>query len=413
MLRPLHALCALSLAAAPLTAQVPFDQLLVLEGPPGSSAPVFRFVDTLPGGGVTELRDQRVFTSMRGLAVDPADAGQAYFSSDASSLAGIWRIDLEHETFVRGQWGSWARTGVGALAVGATEIVYADLGGGLAAVPKAGGVPRTLIQGLAFVDVAVDGRIAFALEPSGALTRFDLSLAAVSGVGSYPAARCVAVRDAVSLLIGTDAGEILTVDRSSGAVLGRLAPNKGAVLAVAQTSFGFPAFATAREVWSLLDLTTPLHVAAGSILDLDIGREDRAAVLRFGAGCGAAGRTPAQQVEGRPSLGDPGFAAVADGGPPGLPVVLQIGPSRAFSALLGIPLPLDLAGLGLPGCSLLTEPLISAGASFDARGRARVGLPIPNQAGLRGLRLYAQWIGVDPLSPVQAVLSDGVAWRLR
>lgn len=117
--------------------------------------------------------------------------------------------------------------------------------------------------------------------------------------------------------------------------------------------------------------------------------EDRfnAAHRRVGTGCsGSSGFHPLLTFGSQPRLG-----TLA-------PVCLAQARSNATSVLLvGLSLlPLDLTPLGAPDCIVL--PAIDAAflAPTDSFGRATVLLQIPGQASSIGLRLYSQFVVLDP-----------------
>ena len=58
-------------------------------------------------------------------------------------------------------------------------------------------------------------------------------------------------------------------------------------------------------------------------------------------------------------------------------------------------LPLGLAPLGAPKCSLLSSVLILAPTATDVYGQASFPLPIPNNPKLKGLKFYVQWMVAD------------------
>ncbi len=75
----------------------------------------------------------------------------------------------------------------------------------------------------------------------------------------------------------------------------------------------------------------------------------------------------------------------------------------------GIPLPFPLGSLGMPGCSLLVEPLVAPQIT-NTGGQARLTLTVPNRPGLVGVTVYYQAITTDfAANAFGAVLSDGGA----
>lgn len=113
--------------------------------------------------------------------------------------------------------------------------------------------------------------------------------------------------------------------------------------------------------------------------------------FRFGAACAGSAGNPTLSSTSTPRLGSTFTAQVA-----------PLGSSPAALGMLGfsntefgvIPLPLDLTGLGMNGCSLyvsidVSQPLL------NTSGSATWQLPIPNQTDLLGLHLYQQCLVLD------------------
>jgi hypothetical protein len=114
----------------------------------------------------------------------------------------------------------------------------------------------------------------------------------------------------------------------------------------------------------------------------------------FGSGCaGAGGQVPQLSAApgSTPAAGSTFTAQVGSLGNSST-VLMGIGWSRAIWN--GIPLPMTLAPLGLPGCDLLVAPdttwLMNMQGSV-----ATLSWPIPNQAGLAGLVFFAQALVLD------------------
>lgn len=130
----------------------------------------------------------------------------------------------------------------------------------------------------------------------------------------------------------------------------------------------------------------------------------------FGLSCPANGNEAVgfapNPGAGRLQLFESGVAAGA------VPIALL-----GFSATQwnGTPLPLPLGGLGLTGCSLLTEPLAMQPATAVVAGAAETWLDVPAAASLTGLAVFGQWQNlfdarVSPMLPM--TFSNGVAFTL-
>ena len=115
----------------------------------------------------------------------------------------------------------------------------------------------------------------------------------------------------------------------------------------------------------------------------------------FGAGCaGSLGVPSIAAAPGqRPRLGS-AFTIDAGGLPYGI-ALMWLGTSNVTSS--GLPLPLPLAGLGMPGCSLLVETAYSA-ALVGPSSTAGFTLAIPNNAALFQVSLYCQAFSLDPFA---------------
>lgn len=94
-----------------------------------------------------------------------------------------------------------------------------------------------------------------------------------------------------------------------------------------------------------------------------------------------------------PYFGNTKFAVQLKNALPKAPAALILGGSN--KAWNKIPLPLDLAGLGAQGCSLLVSVELLLANVADALGTASQPMPIPNDKQLRGVTFHLQWMVVD------------------
>jgi hypothetical protein len=133
-------------------------------------------------------------------------------------------------------------------------------------------------------------------------------------------------------------------------------------------------------------------------------------VRTYGAGCAGALGVPqfATSATALPVLGQV-LVANVDNLPLGLAVV-GLGVSDTSSG--GLPLPLDLTPLGMPGCNLLADPLVTdlvAGTGPSVLW----GLPIPLQPALVGLKLYGQAFSLDlPANAFGFTASNGARFKI-
>jgi FG-GAP repeat protein len=120
----------------------------------------------------------------------------------------------------------------------------------------------------------------------------------------------------------------------------------------------------------------------------------------FGAGCpGSGGFVPrVTTAGGPPAPGQPDFRVYGSKMLGGTVAVLILGISS--NDWSGVPLPLNLAFLGLPSCSLFVSgeillPAIASGSGPGA-GAANRLVPAPPDPSLSGLAVFLQWFVVDP-----------------
>ncbi len=132
----------------------------------------------------------------------------------------------------------------------------------------------------------------------------------------------------------------------------------------------------------------------------------------FGTGCpGSGGAFPVIGTTSSPCIGNSNFGLSVSNALGGTVAVLITGFSA--SSYQGVPLPMNLAPLGVPGCFLLVSPDLLSGAgttgSGAGSGSATTGIPIPPIAGLLGASAYFQWYVVDPgPSILPGAMSEGL-----
>lgn len=113
----------------------------------------------------------------------------------------------------------------------------------------------------------------------------------------------------------------------------------------------------------------------------------------YGAGCAGALGVPqfSAQPGSRPVLGQTLQTNIANL-PFGLALV-ALGASNTASG--GLPLPLDLTLIGMPGCNLLADPVVTDLVG-GAGATATWSFAVPNLGALFGLSLFGQAFSVDP-----------------
>ena len=127
----------------------------------------------------------------------------------------------------------------------------------------------------------------------------------------------------------------------------------------------------------------------------------------YGTAC-----TPANAIGFAPNPGAGRLQFFTTGVAPGVLPIAVLGTSA--SAWGSVALPLPLQGLGLPGCSLLTEPA-STDWTMPIGGVAAYTLVVPPTTALTGAQVFGQWWNLfDPSlsSTLPITTSNGVAFTL-
>jgi len=152
-----------------------------------------------------------------------------------------------------------------------------------------------------------------------------------------------------------------------------------------------PLHAASRE-WPTVDQQPHLEVAWDTV--------------PFGAGCGPGAAPPVLDLDdGTPAIGDT-YTLLASGFRSQTALAFFIGLSDA--SWNGLPLPFSFAWLGYPTCNLLVSGELIVARTADFRGKARLALPVPNDAMLVGTRIYQQCLGIDQ-TPVLSATNGFVA----
>ncbi|MGH7149458.1 MAG: integrin alpha, partial [Planctomycetota bacterium] len=139
----------------------------------------------------------------------------------------------------------------------------------------------------------------------------------------------------------------------------------------------------------------------------------------FGSGCrGAGGFVPAISSAGLPTPGSTPFSIELTEALGGSFAVLVLGLSNTAWTAFSIPLPWNLAFLGMPACDLLVSgdfllPAVASG-SGPGTGGASVLLAIPPDPNLVGATFYSQWwTSLLGLNLIPGALSGGLAITIR
>jgi hypothetical protein len=118
-------------------------------------------------------------------------------------------------------------------------------------------------------------------------------------------------------------------------------------------------------------------------------------LFEYGYGCaGSSGQPQISFLGGAPQVGNTSFIMEVLNAKPSSAAALFLGFSRStlFSTFN---LPLDLTGLGAPGCWLWTDITLLGSAPTSPSGRGLLPLPIPNDPNFRGGQLFLQWAVLD------------------
>jgi hypothetical protein len=114
----------------------------------------------------------------------------------------------------------------------------------------------------------------------------------------------------------------------------------------------------------------------------------------FGAACAGNVGYPTLASVGVPTIGQSFSITLAAARPNSL-AVLFLGASA--SSWRGIPLPLDLAVYGAPGCRLYVSDEWMISRASGGSGAATLSLAVPNVPALVGGTIFNQWVVVDPV----------------
>ncbi|HEX6811297.1 MAG TPA: kelch repeat-containing protein [Planctomycetota bacterium] len=129
-----------------------------------------------------------------------------------------------------------------------------------------------------------------------------------------------------------------------------------------------------------------------------------AAVIPFGSACAGSLGPPHITAQSRPWLGD-SIAVVVGNGPSAAPTAMWAGASNTVFG--PVTLPLALAPIGMPGCSLYASIDASVLTTATPAGQATIVLSVPNQPGLLGFEVHCQGAFFDPLANPFGIATSG------
>ena len=428
-MRFLPALLPLLVATATLPAQVPTDQVVILETTNVPATPRCKFADAMAMGfeivPPTPVTLALPFTPTA-IAVDPASAQQLWvLGPENTPNAGIHAITIGPFATASGPIVSqpWTQSGGTRLRVGATDLFTLRAGGIVERTPKNGGAPTIVLQRPDAVDIAViDARVYVACRDTtnpanvAPLIEVDTTTNTQRVVGSYPDMLCVGTSNefAPRLSIGTGFGAAVELDPVNGAI-GNVLAATGPVERIGFWRIGpmFWAVSTTNgfDVWSVSGLV--YQQPLGTILDFDMSAARTPSVAPFGAGCGAATNV-AWSANGLPAVGNASFALSLSGAPANQPLALFFGINsynRWISLTFGIALPIDLGALA-PGCQLFVDPAVVLSATADANGAVTLPLPVASNT-FAGTDWSGQAFVLDPaVGPLGLAGSAAVVCRI-
>lgn len=116
----------------------------------------------------------------------------------------------------------------------------------------------------------------------------------------------------------------------------------------------------------------------------------------YGPSCGGLQLT----LSGSPALGAT-LTIDAAGGAPNMPIVLNLG------FLNTAPFPIDLTPFGFRGCSILNSSDGTIAGLTNAAGGISNSLSVPQNTSLIGVRVFEQYVHLNPQGPGGVALSNG------
>lgn len=277
-------------------------------------------------------------------------------------------------------------------------------------MPLSGGTPTQVHAQIAIEDITVISGKVYTLtwrtgRPSE-IWEYDPLTNMTRTLGTaYPEGQALGVFNN-NLLLGTQAGDLYTVDVNTGLHVFLVSTGQGPILAIGSRQ-GSPlfSFATGKSLFRFPNVAVPIYTSAtGTIEDITVGIHDQASFLAFGRGC-PDGARPAVSASGLPSIGNSSFTLFVGSAPPSSPGAMLIGASR--QVWLGTPLPMSLGSIGMTGCTLYTDVFATAGFVSDGAGLGSVRLPIPAFQ-WKGGHFTGEFVVLSPgANPLGVAASDG------
>lgn len=210
------------------------------------------------------------------------------------------------------------------------------------------------------------------------------------------------VRQRLVLFGGYDGGDLTDTWEWDGSAWHSI------VTTVAPAAFGVPGFASAPNGHHVVLFGG--QAAAGNGLADTWTFGHVAAAVGYGQGCGVPPLHVAASSGSVPALGQSFVSTMTNVPTGGLPFA-NLGLSRTDAG--GVPLPLDLSPLGMPGCWLLHDAGAIGLPCTLVGGVVTYVLPLPAAPSLAGARLYLQGAAFAPgVNAFGLLTSDGLELSL-
>jgi hypothetical protein len=421
--------------AATLSAQIPFDHLVVAGRTSSATSPALVIVDP-DGGATTPVRiagSAAVQAVGRTIAFDATAANQVYtlallsttISATVAQLTltgndgtrSNLNVTLGNAQAHRLRFAPGAGLVILARGTGANLFLRDMATGAITSQPTAGLLPAQASDAVVVGTKAYASSEGSSTIPSGAIVEWDFAANTDRLVGNtYPPITALASLPPL-LIAGDSTGNLHLIDPQTGVASPLLTTGFGRIASIATDSTGRIFFAatgtasTASVVHWTGNLAQPLYTSAAGIDDLKACPTAAATMLTFGAGCmGSNGLVPAFTYTGMPALGAT-FTAGVQNALPTTGGFLLLGDSRVADG--SGPLPRDLAAVGMPGCTQYGSVLATAFAPISG-GTAALAIAVPNRPALAGLQVPLQWLLLDlPANALGLTTSNGAEAHLR